>query len=309
MSTKIKNKKDSVKKLRANSSSSSTVGKDQQNRASTELKLERDLYATKLTRLGTLLMSQMKKQWRLTRGIGDNFDVLKLSGDVLVEALKEMMTKKYENELSHECHLVNLERRVSQLSYALNKLTLKCAAYKNGLSDIVCSDNLTYIKDKIMTLQIIAGENYHQIDANNPCLNPRVEFAIEGVTTRVDDHAERILENQQKLNLIPPCEKMKGSTHMRDIQQDVKIFLMKELNITRSSGNDWRLLAQLMGLDCKLIDDWSKMELSNPSGHVMNEWMKDNNDATVQALFSFLISPVMRCTALCRVLSDFYEVL
>ena len=67
------------------------------------------------------------------------------------------MSYKKENVEPFEVRLERAEERISCLTCALQKLSLKCSAYEGGLKDIVQSEDLIYIKDKVATLRVIAG--------------------------------------------------------------------------------------------------------------------------------------------------------
>ena len=73
-------------------------------------------------------------------------------------------------------------------------------------------------------------------------------------------------------------------------------------------GADWRTLANRVGIEPEKLEEWSALRLKNPAGRVLTTWVDACPAATVRLLHRHLMSPPMRCTLLCKRLSDFYSV-
>lgn len=138
--------------------SSEPSQQEQQSWEILRLKSDRETFAQRLRRVGHALISRMKKEWRLEHGISDNHDILDLRGQVLVEAVTALTRKKCEEEgFSLESKVASLECCVSQLRSQVARLQQKCRTYEEGLGCVLVRDDLAFIKDKILSLQSLAG--------------------------------------------------------------------------------------------------------------------------------------------------------
>ena len=148
-------KKEVAKKAKK---SSEPTQQEQQSWEILRLKADRETFAQRLRRVGHALITRMKKEWKLERGILDNHDVLDLRGQVLVEAVKALTREKCEEEgFSLESKVASLESCVSQLSSQVARLQKKCRTYEEGLECVLLRDDLAVVKDKILSLQSLAG--------------------------------------------------------------------------------------------------------------------------------------------------------
>jgi hypothetical protein len=263
----------------------------------------------KLNTVLSQLVQSMDARWQKRHNaLAADFDPIKLDSEALTELLDIFAVKQKDHEMSVEVRAGLLEKQVTDMSLDLRRAAQKCLAYELGLKDLLRCHDLNAIKDRVYQLQIIAGEAYYSTDASDMDRQPEVLFAIDGVTERMDCDALRELDNANRLNLVPPTHKYPGDTLLRDLHPGLKLYIVKELSIEKASGADWRMLAQRLALPQATIDEWIADRLTNAAGHVLDAWVKACPSATVRLLHRHLASPLMRCTILCKRLTDFYDV-
>jgi len=209
--------------------------------------------------------------------------------------------------VSVEKMAAQLEVRVTQLSMDLARMTHKCLCYEQNLEHMLHCENLDHVKDKVYSLKILAGQAFHCCEANDPKRTPEEVFQIDGITNREGEDVRRVIYDVNALDLIPPACRMPGDTLIQCMYPDLLLYVMKELSVEKASGADWRMLGLRAGVHQTLIDDWYAMALCNPAGRVLEAWSK-LCPATVRLLHRHLMSPPMRCTVICRRISDFYDV-
>lgn len=114
-------------------------------------------------------------------------------------------------------------------------------------------------------------------------------------------------ETENLLPLTKPSKKFPGDTHISKIDPNLKKHIFQELNQETKKGNDWRLLAERVGIEAAIIDVWKAHKLDSPMMNVWSVWSKSSG-ATLRMLHRHLISPQMKNSLLARKVSDFYLV-
>ncbi len=93
-------------------------------------------------------------------GITDQTELMKIGVDILLQMIEKLVVKKQIYNLSVEARAEELEKRVTQMSIDLSKVTKKMFAYEQGLADIQKCGDIEEARDKVYQLQLIAGEQY-----------------------------------------------------------------------------------------------------------------------------------------------------
>jgi len=263
----------------------------------------------RLAMIVSKLAQSMDERWQKHNNIeSPEFDPMKLDNEVLTEMMETFVVKHHEYQESVAARAEELELQVTRMSMDLMRVSKKCLAYEIGLKELLQYPDLNAVKDRVYQLQVVAGEAYHSIDANDVGRQPEALFAIDGITERSDCDALRELGNANRLNLIPLTRKLPGDTLLRDLHPDLKLYIVRELSLEKSAGADWRTLALRVGVSQANIDEWTSLKLSNTAGQVLDAWIESVPMATIRLLHRHLASPSMRCTVICKRLSDFYEV-
>lgn len=278
---------------------------EQNEKLTTELttvKNEADGMRFKLDALSKKLVASVnKKEFKISTDTDPNT----LSLDTLLDMLGKLVVKKRINEMSVEARAEELETRVTEMSMDLAKMTKKTLAYETGLADIANSSDLEEIRDRVYSLQLIAGQSYHTFTALDPMR--KEEPYLNGVDEIPDSATSRSLQNAAKLNLVPPQRKFPGETHLKTMHKDLRLYVMKELSVQKPSGADWRMFAERVGVEQETIEYWKSLRLEFPMGRVLAEW-SESPAASVRMLHRHLMSPQLRCTILGKRVADFYEV-
>lgn len=74
-----------------------------------------------------------------------------------------------------------------------------------------------------------------------------------------------------------------------------------------TTGSDWRMFAQRVGVPDSLIEQWQQMKVHQPMRNALGVWAASSG-ATVRILHRHLVSPQMRCVLLAKRVSDYYQV-
>lgn len=115
-------------------------------------------------------------------------------------------------------------------------------------------------------------------------------------------------DSQHLPHLTKPSQKFPGDTHISKIEPNLKVHIFYELNKETRKGNDWRLLAERVGIEKTTIDTWQANKLENPMANVWLVWAQSPG-ATMRMIHRHLISPQMKNSLLARNVSDFYHVI
>ncbi|XP_035684553.1 uncharacterized protein LOC118421396 [Branchiostoma floridae] len=91
--------------------------------------------------------------------------------------------------------------------------------------------------------------------------------------------------------------KLADTLPIKDLPRDVRLRLTTELNISRSAGKDWKLVAERIGVLPQTAQLWEHNKArSNPAEKMLADWHK-RPDATVAKLYQILLDCKMEDVA------------
>ncbi|KAI8518252.1 hypothetical protein Bbelb_042690 [Branchiostoma belcheri] len=101
-----------------------------------------------------------------------------------------------------------------------------------------------------------------------------------------DDVADTLRAHLPKGTTGP---KLADTLPIKDLPRDVRLRLTTELNITRSAGKDWKLVAERIGVLPQTAQLWEHNKArTNPAEKLLSDWHK-RPDATVGKLYQILV--------------------
>ncbi|CAH1791263.1 unnamed protein product [Owenia fusiformis] len=230
--------------------------------------------------------------------------------EIKMDTIIDMMTKlitRFNYRGRMETRIEELESKLTHQNNQVARLVQRNLAIENGLCEMSLCYDFDELHRRISHLQLETSEAltplgdaiYHPSSPRRPT-GHLVNTAIEGRTPQVQEDLETFL-------LTPPSRRLPGDTHITNIYRELKLYLMKELSLEKSSGADWRMLAQRVMIPDDTINYWVSLQMEFPMGRVFAEW-GESEDATVRILHRHLQSPQMRLVLLAKRISDFYDV-
>ncbi|XP_059162385.1 uncharacterized protein LOC131945793 [Physella acuta] len=241
---------------------------------------------------------------------------------------------------SYEVRLEELETRVTQLNGELAKLLKLKLKVENGLKDMELMYKVEDLRVQAKRLwydccstHIFAVPKHNEPVYTNGYMTPTpagseyssrapsadgerlIEFVHEN--TIPPDHLIVLKPRARSISLTPkdsenedlqpPERKMPGETHIFDMHDGLRSVIIRSLSKRKGNGNDWRLIADRVGIPVDLKEQWLRMRAPNAMALVMKVW-GDSLGATVRMLHRHLSSPQMKSVMLAKMISDFYDV-
>ncbi|XP_013388527.1 uncharacterized protein LOC106157437 [Lingula anatina] len=254
---------------------------------------ELDDLKTKFSVLGKKILDHADKA---EYGLEDDLDPLQVNLDDLLGMLSKVISRdKKKNRM--ETRIEELETRVTQLTVEQAELLRVRAKYEEGLSEICQCYDMPAVKVLVEKIRVEADIPPHFLEY------PHGYCTSTGPLKHPPPH----IVPANVLNTPKPRQRLPGDTHIRNMLKELKVFIIKELNMEKPSRADWRTLALRVGIPESIIEKWRYDQLDSPCSHVLAKW-SESCAATVRMLHRHLLSPQLRSIILVRRIEDFYDV-
>nr|XP_022330234.1 nuclear distribution protein nudE-like 1 [Crassostrea virginica]XP_022330235.1 nuclear distribution protein nudE-like 1 [Crassostrea virginica]XP_022330236.1 nuclear distribution protein nudE-like 1 [Crassostrea virginica]XP_022330238.1 nuclear distribution protein nudE-like 1 [Crassostrea virginica]XP_022330239.1 nuclear distribution protein nudE-like 1 [Crassostrea virginica] len=215
-----------------------------------------------------------------------------------------------------ELRVEELETRITHLNMELAKMVQLRLSLENGLEDIEFCETLVDAKTKArFLLYELKGNRLfscleQEEDENYDVTTIPPNDADHPVSTTVpslDTPKQSLVKEFQPVSLSPPLKKLPGDTHIKNMNPDLRKYVIQNLSMYKGNGADWRMLGERVGIPLETIQQWRRWKVENPAEYVLQSWGQSAG-ATVRMLHRHLISPQMSCIILAKRISDFYLV-
>ncbi|KAL4237322.1 hypothetical protein ACF0H5_002040 [Mactra antiquata] len=248
----------------------------------------------------------------------ENPDVTSIPLDSLIN-FTEKVTAESRKSDTMEYRVEELETRITHLNMELAKLLRTRVHVENGLDYLLNDcDSLDEMKSKAQDLirdmkgnglftflESLPLEGVHEdtsLALSSPL--PENQSTPRIVQSKPRTNVTVVLKNEP-LNLTPPKKKYDASTSIKDMDKDLRQYIIQQLSLPKGNGADWRMMGERIGIPPETINQWKRNKVNQPMAYVFQYWISSPG-ATVRLLHRHLVSPQMRCTLLAKRISDFY---
>ena len=122
------------------------------------LKNDANLLRNKLSVVNARMIAASDEKVLRRNGVSKSTDPVDVPLQALVELMEKLVVKRKAQNVSVEARLEELEKRTTQVSFDLTRMTKKNYAYESGLESLKSCTNLSQVRYTVYELQFLAGK-------------------------------------------------------------------------------------------------------------------------------------------------------